>query len=61
MFSGIIQEIFRAESEENMLLVQNYLDMLLRWHESDNIIPSSNPEYMMKRELHDCYKFSLFP
>ena len=56
---GIIQEIFRAESEENMLLVQNYLDMLLRWHESDNIIPSSNPEYMMKRELHDCYKFSL--
>ena len=34
-----------------MLLVQNYLDMLLRWHESDNIISSSNPEYMMKEKF----------
>lgn len=57
--SGILREIFHAESEEDMLLVQQYFDLLLRWHESDNIIPSSDPDYIIKRELYDCYKFSL--
>lgn len=59
LLSGILQEVLITESEENISSVQQYFDMLLRWHDSDNILPSSNPQYVIKRELHDCYKFCL--
>ena len=41
-------------------LIKNYLALLFKWHATDNIVSSSDEEYVIKREIYDSSILSKF-
>ena len=56
--SAIIDEVFAELSSDKRNIITNYLTLLFKWHKSNNIISSSDNEYVIKREIYDSYQFS---
>ena len=56
--SVILDEVFPKISNDKRLAIENYLSLLLKWHKNNNIISSSDTEYVIKREIYDSYQFS---
>ena len=48
-----VDEVFSEISLEKVSLIKNYLTLLFKWHQTDNIVSSSDPEYVIKREIYD--------
>ena len=40
-------------SEENIKLIEEYINMLFKWHARHNIISTKDPEYFLKRDFFD--------
>lgn len=53
---GMIKEIFSGVSHEKICGIQEYLGLLLKYHQTKNLIPSSDKEYILKREIYDSYQ-----
>jgi len=53
---GVIKEIFSEVNHEKIFGIQEYLDLLLNYHQTKNLIPSSDKEYILKREIYDSYQ-----
>ena len=53
---GMIKEIFSGVNHEKISGIQEYLDLLLKYHQTKNLIPSSDKEYILKREIYDSYQ-----
>ncbi len=53
---GLIKEVFSGVNYEKIFDLQEYLDLLLKYHQIKNLIPSSNREYILKREIYDSYQ-----
>ena len=53
---GMIKEIFSDVNHEKISGIQEYLDLLLKYHQTKNLIPSSDKEYILKREIYDSYQ-----
>ena len=53
---GVIKEIFSGVNHEKISGIQEYLDLLLKYHQTKNLIPSSDKEYILKREIYDSYQ-----
>tara|TARA_B100001121_G_scaffold272578_1_gene259192 strand:+ start:238 stop:879 length:642 start_codon:yes stop_codon:yes gene_type:complete len=56
--SVILDEVFPKIPHDKRLVIENYLSLLLKWHKNNNIISSSDTEYVIKREIYDSYEFS---
>ena len=56
--SVILDEVFPKIPHDKRLVIENYLSLLLKWHKNNNIISSSDTEYVIKREIYDSYQFS---
>ena len=56
--SVILDEVFPKIPYDKRLVIENYLSLLLKWHKNNNIISSSDTEYVIKREIYDSYQFS---
>jgi len=56
--SVILDEVFPKIPNDKRLVIENYLSLLLKWHKNNNIISSSDTEYVIKREIYDSYQFS---
>ena len=56
--SVILDEVFPKIPHDKRLVIENYLSLLLKWHNNNNIISSSDTEYVIKREIYDSYQFS---
>ena len=56
--SVILDEVFPKVPHDKRLVIENYLSLLLKWHKNNNIISSSDTEYVIKREIYDSYQFS---
>ena len=50
-----IKDIFSKEDNKFRYLLTKYLDMLFKWHEINNIVSSSDNDYVIKREIYDSY------
>ena len=48
-----MDEIFSELSLKEISLIKNYLTLLFKWHAKDNIVSSSDAEYVIKREIYD--------
>ena len=55
-----VDEVFSKLPIEQVSLIKNYLTLLFKWHATDNIVPSSNEEYVIKREIYDSSILSKF-
>lgn len=53
---GMIKEIFSGVDNEKICSIREYLDLLLKYHQAKNLIPSSDKEYILKREIYDSYQ-----
>ena len=53
---GMIKEIFSGVNHEKISGIQEYLELLLKYHQTKNLIPSSDKEYILKREIYDSYQ-----
>ncbi len=56
--SVILDEVFPKIPHDKRLVIENYLSLLFKWHKNNNIISSSDTEYVIKREFYDSYQFS---
>lgn len=56
--SAVINEVFVKLPKEKRLTIQNYLTLLFKWHKTNNIVSSSDIDYVIKREIYDSYEFS---
>ena len=56
--SVILDEVFPKIPHDKRLVIENYLSLLFKWHKNNNIISSSDTEYVIKREIYDSYQFS---
>ena len=56
--SVILDEVFPKIPNDKRLVIENYLSLLLKWHKNNNIVSSSDTEYVIKREIYDSYQFS---
>ena len=56
--SVILDEVFPKIPHDKRLVIENYLSLLLKWHKNNNIVSSSDTEYVIKREIYDSYQFS---
>ena len=54
----IVKQIFERESSTTIKLITDYLKLLFKWHETNNIISSSDYSYIVKREIYDSYHFN---
>ena len=48
-----VDEVFSKLTLEEVSLIKNYLTLLFKWHATDNIVSSSDQEYVIKREIYD--------
>ena len=48
-----IPEVFPDLSLEEISQIKSYLTLLFKWHAIDNIVSSSDVEYVIKREIYD--------
>ena len=55
-----VDEVFSRLPLEQASLIKNYLTLLFKWHATDNIVSSSNEEYVIKREIYDSSILSKF-
>ena len=55
-----VDEVFSKLPLEQVNLIKNYLTLLFKWHSTDNIVSSSNDEYVIKREIYDSSILSKF-
>ena len=55
---GIVNNTFTKEKESVLRDITHYLTLLFKWHETSNIVSSSDIEYVIKREIYDSYQFS---
>ena len=55
-----VKEVFIDEGDSIQKLFTRYLDLLFKWHESNNIVSSSDHEYVIKREIFDSYKLNSY-
>ncbi len=55
-----VDEVFSKLPLEQVNLIKNYLTLLFKWHETDNIVSSSDEEYVIKREIFDSSILSKF-
>ena len=56
--SAVMNEVFVKLSKEKRLTIKNYLTLLFKWHKTNNIVSSSDIDYVIKREIYDSYEFS---
>ena len=56
--SVILDEVFPKIPHDRRLVIENYLSLLFKWHKRNNIVSSSDTEYVIKREIYDSYQFS---
>ena len=56
--SVILDEVFPKIPHDKRLVIENYLSLLFKWHKNNNIVSSSDTEYVIKREIYDSYQFS---
>ena len=50
-----VKDVFSREDNKFLYLLTKYLDMLFKWHEINNIVSSSDNDYVIKREIYDSY------
>ena len=55
-----VDEVFSKLTLEEVRLIKNYLTLLFKWHATDNIVSSSDQEYVIKREIYDSSALSQF-
>ena len=55
---AIVNRTFEQEDKRFIQDISNYLTLLFKWHDTNNIVSSSDIEYVIKREIYDSYKFS---
>ena len=55
-----VDEVFSKLPLEQLSLIKNYLALLFKLHATDNIISSSDEEYVIKREIYDSSILSKF-
>ena len=55
-----VDEVFSKLPLEQVSLIKNYLALLFKWHATDNIVSSSDEEYVIKREIYDSSILSRF-
>ena len=55
-----IEDLFANEDKRVRELLIKYLIILFKWHEVNNIISSSDSEYIIKREIYDSYLFNAY-
>lgn len=55
---AIVKKTFNKEDESTLYNIALYLRLLFKWHETHNIVSSSNIEYVVQREIYDSYEFS---
>ena len=55
---AIVNDTFKKEEESVLRNISNYLTLLFKWHDTNNIVSSSDVEYVIKREIYDSYEFS---
>ncbi len=48
-----LNEVFPELPSAKANLIKNYLTLLFKWHETGNIVSSSDQEYVIKREIYD--------
>ena len=48
-----VDEVFSKLPLEEVSLIKNYLALLFKWHATNNIVSSSDEEYVIKREIFD--------
>lgn len=56
--SAIIDEVFAKLPKDKKIMILNYLTLLFKWHKTNNIVSSSDIEYVIKREIYDSYEFA---
>ncbi len=54
----IVNSTFKKEDQSMLQRISDYLTLLFKWHNTNNIISSSDIEYVVKREIYDSYEFS---
>ena len=55
-----VDEVFSKLPMKEVSLIKHYLTLLFKWHATDNIVSSSDEEYVIKREIYDSSIFSKF-
>lgn len=50
-----IEDIFINENNRVKKLLSKYLNLLFKWHEINNIVSSSDRDYVIRREVYDSY------
>jgi 16S rRNA (guanine(527)-N(7))-methyltransferase RsmG len=55
---AIVNRTFEQEDETILQNISNYLTLLFKWHDTNNIVSSSDIDYVIKREIYDSYEFS---
>ncbi len=53
-----IEDIFIDEDNNIKKLLKSYLDLLFKWHEINNIVSSSDNDYVICREIYDSYQLN---
>ena len=55
---AIVNSTFLKEEQSILEKISDYLTLLFKWHDTHNIISSSDKEYVIQREIYDSYEFS---
>lgn len=55
-----VDEVFSKLPLDQANLIKRYLTLLFKWHATNNIVSSSNEEYVIKREIFDSSILSKF-
>ena len=55
-----VDEVFSKLPLDQANLIKRYLTLLFKWHATNNIVSSSNEEYVIKREIFDSTILSKF-
>ena len=54
----IVENIFINEERGTLSKISKYIKLLFKWHQTNNIVSSSNIDYVIKREIYDSYQFT---
>ena len=54
----LVGNIFIKEDISIQRTISKYMKLLFKWHETNNIVSSSNIDYVIKREIYDSYQFN---
>ena len=63
ILTTLIREAVNAKTfdigNEQIDMLDTYLEIVFKWHKKTNIIVSRNQEYFIKREIYDCIDFCI--